>query len=286
MCMGKKIKNPLHHRIKKYFLQEGGTKLYIIIAVLVLIGGYLLVTKIVLPRLLGGLANTITTTTLNNALNFDFTNAQTTDVNQLVTASNIPEGLLLTESINQGEVVIDGNNPNSQITGTVKYLGQKPIIDYSVRTDPSIKGKFGAFNIKSVDQDQQANQSIIHLPTNIETGIILNLGAGKATINLTNLNTPNIRINAGAGSVSVTFSNIVSTTATLNTGAGILDVYVPKTNAVKIIPAQGIPFSNLNLGDSYEKIGDTYQTKGYDQAKVKTELNIAQGIGKWNIHQQ
>lgn len=250
-----------------------------LVIILAIIGGlvvlYVVAAKFILPSVVNKAVNTAIDSSVNS-LNFD--NAQSTTVSQQITSV---KGILDTETMNKGVINIDGKSPNNQITGNIKYLGQKPSVDYQVKTDSRVEGSFGALTISS--SDQAGEERTLHFPTNLETGFMITLGAGKADIDLSNLNTPNINLTTGAGVVDITFPKTTSITANLVAGAGKLNVSVYKGSGIKIKFAQGI--SNLALGDAYEKVGDGYQTKGYDNAKVKVELNVGQAVGGFNIQE-
>lgn len=255
---------------------QGNTLVIVIAIIAVLVVGYIAASKFILPGVVNKAVNTAIDSSVNN-LNFD--NAQSMAVSEQITSV---KGILDTETMNKGVINIDGKSPNNQITGNIKYLGQKPSVDYQVKTDSRVEGSFGALIINS--SDQEGEERTLHFPTNIETGFVITLGAGKADVDLTDLNTSNINVTTGAGVVDITFPRNTSTAASLVAGAGKLDISVYKGTGIKLIFIQGI--SNANFGDAYEKVNDnTYQTKNYNDAKVKVDLNIGQAVGGFNIQE-
>lgn len=257
--------------MKKSPKSSTGNALTIILVVVgVIIVGGILFTKLLLPQIINKAVNTAIDTSVNS-LNFD--GAQSFPVNQNLSQN---KGMFLQMGINKGKIVIDGNSQGDTLTGDIKYLGAKPTYDYQTGQDEA-----AMFTVKSVDQ---AGESIeLHLSQQTNGRIDIGLGAGLVDIDLTNLDIPLLNVGAGAGVVNVKFSNKASTTASLAAGAGKLNLSVYKGTGVKLKIGQG--FSNLNLGDSYEKIADGYQTKGYDAAKVKVELSIGQAVGGFSIQE-
>lgn len=250
---------------------QKGNALVIILAIVgVLAIGYIALTKFVVPAVVNKAVNTAIDSSVNS-LNFD--NAQSFQVSQDLSKN---EGMFLQMGINKGKISIDGNNQGDMITGEIKYLGGKTTYDY--QTD---KDKAAVFTVKSADQS--GDSVALHLSQKTNGRIDIGLGAGSADIDLTDLDMPVLNIGAGAGIVNITFSKTASTTANVAAGAGKLNVSVYKGTGVKLKFAQGV--SNLSLGNAYEKVGDGYQTKGYDNAKVKVELNVGQAIGGFNIQE-
>lgn len=254
--------------MKKSPESRGNTLTIILVIVGVVVVGGILFTKFLLPQIINKAVNTAIDTSVSN-LNFE--NAQSFPVSQVLSQN---KGMFLQMGINKGKIVIDGNSQDDVLTGEIKYLGAKPTFDYQTNQDGA-----AVFAIKSADQ---AGESVLlHLSQQTNGRVDIGLGAGSVDIDLTNLDIPLLNVGAGAGVVNVKFSNKTSTTASLAAGAGKLDMSVYKGTGVKMIIGQG--FSNLNLGDAYEKVADGYQTKGYDTAKVKVELSIGQALGGFSM---
>lgn len=249
---------------------QGNTLVIVLVVIGVLVIGYIVAAKFVLPSAINKVVNTAIDTSVNN-LNFD--NAQSFQVNQNLSKN---EGMFLQMGINKGKISIDGKNQGDMLTGEIKYLGTKPTYDY--QTD---KDKVAVFIIKSADQ--AGDNPILHLSQKTNGRIDISLGAGAVDIDLTDLDIPVLNIGSGAGIVNITFSKNASTMASIGSGAGKLNVSVYKGSGIKLKFAQGV--SNLDLGNAYEKVGDAYQTKGYDGAKVKVELNVGQAVGGFNIQE-
>ena len=250
---------------------QGNTLVIVLAVVAVLVVVYILASKFILPSVINKAVNTAIDSSVNS-LNFD--SAQSFQVNQDLSKN---EGMFLQMGINKGKISIDGKNQGDIITGEIKYLGAKPTFDY--QTD---KDKAAVFNVKSADQS--GDNVLLHLSQKTNGRIDIGLGAGLIDIDLTDLDIPVLNIGAGAGVVNVVFSKNASTTASVGAGAGKLNISVYKGTGIKLIFAQGI--SNANFGDAYEKVNDnTYQTKNYNDAKVKVELNIGQAVGGFNIQE-
>ena len=254
--------------MKKY-PNRGSALTIILVVVGVIIVGGILFTKLLLPQI-NKAVNTAIDTSVSN-LNFE--NAQSFPVSQNLSQN---KGMFLQMGINKGKIVIDGNSQSDVLAGEIKYLGAKPTFDYQISPEGA-----AVFTVKSADQDGES--VLLHLSQQTNGKIDIGLGAGSVDIDLTNLDIPLLNVGAGAGVVSVKFSNKASTTASLAAGVGKLNLSVYKGTGVKLKISQD--FSNLNLGDSYEKVPDGYQTKGYDAAKVKVELSIDQAAGGFSIRE-
>lgn len=249
-----------------------GNVLVIVLAIIgVLAVSYIVAAKFILPAVVNKVVNTAIDSSVNN---LNFNNAQSFQVSQDLSKN---EGMFLQMGINKGKISIDGNNQGDILTGEIKYLGAKPTYDY--QTD---KDKAAVFTVKSADQSGE--DVTLHLSQKTNGRIDIGLGAGLVDINLSDLDIPVLNIGVGAGVVNVTFSKNASTTASVGAGAGKLNVSVYKGSGIKIKFAQGI--SNANFGDTYVKANNnTYQTKNYNEAKVKVELNIGQAVGGFNIQE-
>lgn len=250
---------------------QKGNALVIILAVIgALAIAYIAFQRLVLPSLVNKVVDKTIESTVNS---FNFDNAQSFQVNQDLSQN---EGMLLSIGVNKGKVLIDGKSQGGALTGEIKYLGAKTTYDYQTG-----KEKLAMFTVKSADQSGDSVN--LHLSQKTNGRIDVGLGAGSVDIDLTDLDIPFLNVGAGAGVVNVTFSKTASTSASLAAGAGKLNLSVYKGSGIKLKFGQG--FSNINLGDAYEKVADGYQTKGYDQAKVKIELNVGQAVGGFNIQE-
>ncbi|MAG59524.1 hypothetical protein CMO96_01915 [Candidatus Woesebacteria bacterium] len=258
--------------MKKAKNSQGNALVIILAVVAVLVVGYILVSRFVVPSIVGKVVNTVIDTSVTS-LNFD--SAKSYPVSQDLSNN---KGMVLQISSNRGEISLDGRSQGDILTGEIKYLGEKTTFDYQTDQDEA-----AIFNIKSGDQSGAGENIILHLSQLTNGRIDIGLGAGSVDIDLTDLDIPILNIGAGAGVLDVTFSKNASTIANLAAGAGKLNLSIYKGTGVKIRLTQGI--SNANFGDAYEKVGDAYQTKNYSDAKVKVELNIGQAVGGLNIQE-
>lgn len=246
----------------------------ILVTIAILVGLGYAGWKILVPRLIGRVVNNSVVSIMDTAVNqLDFSKAQIFNINQSLSKNG---SMFLQMGINSGIINIDGNSTKDSLTGEIKYLGIKPTFSYE--TD---KDKRALITVKS--NDQSGEQENLHLSKQINGRIDIALGVGKINVDLRELNIPYLNIGAGVGSVDVTFSPIKSTKATLAAGAGKLTMSIPKGSAVRIAFGQGASFSDLKLGDLYEKVGNEYQTKGYDKAQIKTDITIGQALGGFSI---
>lgn len=246
----------------------------VLIFIALLVGLYV-ISKVVLPQLFGGIFNKALTNTINASFeNLDFTNAKSLYIDQNLSNS---EGMDTSISMNIGKLTIDGNSQGDVVSGQIKYLGEPPAVDF--KTD---KDKLGLLSITS--SDQAGEQVNLHFSEKTDGSLDIGMGAGVIDIDLTKLNIPNLNVGVGAGFAKITFSDRYSTQASLTAGAGKLVINVPSKIERRFTIAQGAGFDDFQVGDDYDKVDDGFQTKGYDQAKVKIDVTIGQALGGFNIN--
>lgn len=258
--------------------QLGDTKLIIIIVLAILLG-YFVFKDLVFPSLVNLFVNVATNQSTQKAANYDFTKAKSIDINQ--TVSSVSK-VVNSQALASGILNIDGKGTDNQVTGTIKYLDQKPEISYKTTKDADSNSDVGMFTIKSGNNN--AEERTLHFPSNLKTTFDINMAAGKANIDLTDINAGEINFATAAGSATITFSKKISSKAKLGIAAGNLQLYMPKTNGIKIIAASGTSFTNLRIGEDFELIDGGAKSKNYEKAKIKTEIIITQGVGSWSLN--
>ena len=172
-------------------------------------------------------------------------------------------------------MTIDNKSTGNIISGTIKYLGRKPTIEYSSQAN------LGILTINS--QDQEGEDRTFHLSPSLPTTLDAGIGAGIVNVDLTNLNVPEVNIGAGAGEVNVTFSNKYSTVASLAAGAGSLKILIPKNVGHKIVLGQGASYVDLQFGPEYVKTTDGFESTNYNSSAVKADITVGQALGGFNL---
>lgn len=241
----------------------------LIVVVLLLIGGYIVFIRI-LPGLVNKGVNTIVDKSIESIKTVDFTKAQVLPIKQ---DTNSLTFFNIVSTIGKGQLIIDGIN-ETFLNGQIEYLGKKPSVDYKQT------GKTGLLTIQSTDEENEKHT--LHLPAKTPANVTIAAGAANINLDFTNTQVTTLNLALGAGEVDVTFSGKHSITANLAAGVGKLNMRLPKNAGIKIKFTQGV-VSDMKFGDSYEKVGDAYQTKNYSKAGVKIDLNIGQAIGGINI---
>ncbi|MPM39924.1 hypothetical protein SDC9_86560 [bioreactor metagenome] len=240
----------------------------IITGVVVLVLGVKLSMRILLPKLVNKVVDTAVDTSFST---LDFDNAATFPVSQSLTQN---EGMILQMSLNKGKIFLDENSQSNSLLGEVAYLGAKPLYDYQTNQD-----KVALFSIKSTDQ--VGDSVALHLSDKTMTRVDIALGAGSVDADFSNLDVPLLNVSVGAGVVTIKFPKDHSVMANLSSGVGKLNLMIYEGSGVRVILGQDS--ADMSFGDAYEKVEGGYQTKGYDEAKVKIELTLGQALGGFSI---
>ncbi len=249
---------------------RGNTLVVVLVIIGVLVVTSILAVKFILPTLISKVVNTAIDTSLES-LNFD--GAKSAPISQDLSQN---EGMFLQIGINKGKISIDGKSQGDVINGEVQYLGAQPTIDY--QTD---KDKMAFYTIKS--SDQAGENVILHLSQKTNARVDIGLAAGLIEINLTDLDIPILNVGTAAGAINVTLSSKKSTTANFGAAAGKINVSLPKRLEYRIKFAQAVGSSSFNAGEDLVKIENGYQTKGFDKAEIKADLNVGQAAGGFTL---
>ena len=117
----------------------------------------------------------------------------------------------------------------------------------------------------------------------VPIGLDVNTGAGRAVIDLRDLNLRDLNVDSGVGETIVYLSSKGSYSATISVGVGHVIVYVPEEIAARIQLNIGIGDSSVN-GD-YQRSGVFYTSPDYEESKEQVEIVIEGGIGDIEVIQ-
>lgn len=114
-----------------------------------------------------------------------------------------------------------------------------------------------------------------------EFDLVVDVGAGKAELLLSDLNIDQLVVETGIGQTIVHLPERGSYKAEVKGGIGHILVYLPDDLGVKLIPDVGI--GALDLPNSFRRQGDGYVSPNFEQAEATIELQVDLGIGSIEI---
>lgn len=111
----------------------------------------------------------------------------------------------------------------------------------------------------------------------------VDLGAGRADIDLTGLTVDDLEVTLGIGQATVTLPDEGRFYAKLEGAIGETVVVIPSGMAARIRVDSGLAVSDLP--DSYQQRAEVYTSPGYASADNRVDLEVSQAIGKITIRQ-
>jgi hypothetical protein len=111
----------------------------------------------------------------------------------------------------------------------------------------------------------------------------LNLGAGFADLNLSDLEISNLKSVLGVGMMSIVLPDEGDFIAKIDGAVGKVDVMVPEGLEVRIRSELGL--ATLRVPPSYLDLGEIYTSPGFDRSENQVELDIEMGIGVVTIQE-
>jgi hypothetical protein len=112
----------------------------------------------------------------------------------------------------------------------------------------------------------------------------VNLGAGRADLDLSELAVQELTLDSGAGDLTVTFPAGTSRTdAEIRSGAGHLTLIIPPEVGARLhAPAEGIVKINAP-GDRFHQTTDGYESSNYASAAHHLEITLHLGVGSVDV---
>lgn len=113
--------------------------------------------------------------------------------------------------------------------------------------------------------------------------LIVDVGAGGATLDLGGLLIRDLVVDAGAGRTVVTLPETGDFSASVDGGVGELVVEIPRAMAARVRVDRGL--AALTLPPRFELRGDVYVTEGWDTSDDRVDLEIDVGVGLVTIRE-
>jgi hypothetical protein len=123
----------------------------------------------------------------------------------------------------------------------------------------------------------------LNLSPQAATDLRVTTGASDLNLNLRDLKVTRLDVNAGASSVNIVLPAAAGhTDAVIQAGMASVDVTVPEGVAARIRVRQGISGSNVDA-TRFPRVGEYYQSPGYETAANRVNLNVETGISSLNV---
>lgn len=157
----------------------------------------------------------------------------------------------------------------------------KPEVSYEANGDRghlTIKQPSGSHNYTgSVRYDWD-----VRLNGKVPMDINLNMGAGKSTLNLADLNLGQLNVNVGAGEADVYLDGhwAHDVNARFQGGVGKATLHLPRDIGVRVKAEGGL---GTVRADGFSRNGDVYTNSAYGKSRVNLNVNIHGGIGEIDL---
>lgn len=168
---------------------------------------------------------------------------------------------------------------NAEFTYNVDAL--KPVLRYDANGDqghltieqPSGTHRYGRGT--RYDWDVMLNS---HVPMEMT----INMGAGKANLNLAGLNLNGFNVNMGAGEADIDLNGNWQhdLTASVHGGVGKVTLHLPRNVGVRVTVRGGL--GAIHAG-AFSKKGDVYTNDAYGKSRVNLNIDVQGGLGEVNL---
>jgi hypothetical protein len=105
----------------------------------------------------------------------------------------------------------------------------------------------------------------------------LGLGVGSCRIDLTGLKMKALDVSLGVGDAQIIMPSEGQFQARVDGAIGQITIYLPENMELRVNSHTGL--GNFKAPPEFMKIGDYYQSKGFDHAVNRVDLNVSQAIG-------
>jgi cell wall-active antibiotic response 4TMS protein YvqF/uncharacterized protein DUF2154 len=121
------------------------------------------------------------------------------------------------------------------------------------------------------------------LSNSLPVALEIETGAAETRLDLSDVKVTDLRLKTGATSTSLSMpASAGMTTARLEGGAASMDIRFPAEVGARIRWEGGMASIHVDT-DRFPKSGDTYESKGYAEARNKVDLKISMGMGSVDI---
>lgn len=180
------------------------------------------------------------------------------------------------------EINLDSNTLNL-MDAVINDSDIRHSIDYKngEKTAVIVFDKKNYFNFKGrSDSDRRCD---FHLNNNVLWDMEIDVGEVSGTLDMADLKVRDFDLDAGAGNLKLVMGNRYERTAVkIDAGASKLEIVVPESSGVRVQMDGGLNKSNFEELN-WVKNGNYYQSRNYDYAANKIDMDIDMGVGKLTI---
>ena len=109
------------------------------------------------------------------------------------------------------------------------------------------------------------------------------VNAGALHVDLTNARLGNLSVSTNVGSASLILDGNSSVSGSISTNVGSLDMCPPSGLGLRIQSSESLAASNFS-GAGLVRVGDAWQTPGYDAAANKADFNVSTSVGSLTLN--
>ena len=176
------------------------------------------------------------------------------------------------------------DSPNL-VEGELDYLqGYEPVIDYRVseaRAQLTLKSQHERLSPGPLHREDGIDWRI-NLNSEVPLSMALDLGAGRAVLDLSALQIADLSVDGGVGEIEIMFPMASAhTEADIDVGVGEVTLSIPDGVAARIKIDQGL--GEVNVAERFVKDGEYYVSEGYDAARNRLDLDVHGGIGSITV---
>ena len=178
----------------------------------------------------------------------------------------------------------ESNNRLFEATTLLQYKG-----GYTLEEEKTADAKVIDFSMKDkknnnfhFDGDNKGNDIMLKLSTAPIWTIDMGIGAGEVDFDLSNYNVKKLNLETGAASIDIKFGDKQDNIAVdVKSGVAEVKIQVPESVGCEIRMDGAL---NAKDFDDFEKVRDgVWQTKGYDKAAKKINLNVESGLSSLKV---
>ena len=109
------------------------------------------------------------------------------------------------------------------------------------------------------------------------------VNAGALHVDLTNARLNDLSMSTNAGSGSLILSGAASVTGSISTNVGSLDLCAPAGLGLRFRSSESLASTNFSSA-GFTRIGDTWQSQGYDSATFKDDFSVSTSVGSLTLN--
>ncbi len=177
--------------------------------------------------------------------------------------------------------VANGSSDLMNADFTYNVESWKPEVHYDATGDQGTltieqpSGPHGIHGRTRYEWDVRLNN---HVPMEMD----VNMGAGKANLNLAGLNLSNLSLNVGAGEADIDLDSAWQhdVNARIHGGVGKVTLHLPSDVGVRATVQGGLGAIHAK---GFSKSGDSYTNSAYGKSKATVNIQVEGGLGEVNL---